>query len=126
MEAPTQCSDPVISRTSLMDRSGSASSRLARPRHTVCFLPVATHVGGNAKINRDGNNGLLVHEGDSSVLTDAMLRLLHDPVFSAYFGQDACLGQNGREFGLREFGFPRLIENADQLFMELLQSRGLQ
>jgi L-malate glycosyltransferase len=81
---------------------------------------IATRVGGNAEIIQDGKNGLLVPAEDSSALADAMLRMLRDPAFSAR------LGQNGREFVLREFSFARLIENTDQLYTELLRSRGLQ
>ena len=81
---------------------------------------IATRVGGNAEIIQDGKNGLLVPAEDSSALAGAMLRLLRDPAFSV------SLGQNGRDFVLREFSFARLIEKTDQLYTELLGSRGMQ
>ena len=81
---------------------------------------IATRVGGNAEIIQDGKNGLLVPAEDSSALAGAMLRLLRDPAFSV------SLGQNGRDFVLREFSFARLLEKTDQLDTELLGSRGMQ
>lgn len=81
---------------------------------------IATQVGGNAEIIRHGDNGLLVPAQDPSRLADAMLQLLRDPALSAR------LGQKGREFVLREFSFSRMIDKTDQLYTELLQSRGMQ
>ena len=81
---------------------------------------IATRVGGNAEIIQDGNNGLLVPAEDSAALANATLRLLRDATFSA------SLGQNGRDFVLREFSFARLIDKTDQLYTELLRSRGVQ
>ncbi|SRR5579871_1140209 len=81
---------------------------------------IATRVGGNAEIIQDGKNGLLIPAEDSSALARAILTLLRDPAFSAR------LGQNGRDSVLQEFSFARLIEKTDQLYTELLQSRGLQ
>lgn len=81
---------------------------------------IATRVGGSAEIIQDGKNGLLTPTEDSSALAGAILRLLRDPSLSAR------LGQNGRDYVLQEFSFARLIEKTDQLYTELLQTRGLQ
>ena len=81
---------------------------------------VASRVGGNAEIIQDGKTGLLVPPEDSSALAAALLRLLRDPGFAA------SLGKNGREYVAAEFSFQRMIENTDQLYSELLRSRGVQ
>ena len=79
---------------------------------------VASRVGGNAEIVEDGKTGLLVPPEDSSALGEALLRLLRDPGFAA------SLGKNGREYVASEFSFQRMIQNTDQLYTELLRSRG--
>jgi glycosyltransferase involved in cell wall biosynthesis len=79
---------------------------------------VASRVGGNAEIVQDGKTGLLVAPEDSFALAEALLRLLRDP------GLAASLGKNGREYVASEFSFQRMIANTDQLYTELLRSRG--
>jgi L-malate glycosyltransferase len=79
---------------------------------------VASRVGGNVEIIREGKTGLLVPPEDSSALAGALLSLLRDPGFAA------SLGKNGREYVASEFSFQRMIENTDQLYTELLRSRG--
>jgi len=81
---------------------------------------VASRVGGNAEIVQDGQTGLLVPPEDSSALGEALLRLLRDPGFAA------SLGKNGREYVASEFSFQRMIQNTDQLYTELLRSRGVE
>src|SRR5579859_1733433 len=89
--------------------------------YLAAALPtVASRVGGNAEIIQDGKNGLLVPPEDSTALASALLRLLRDPEFAA------TLGKNGREYVAGEFSFQRLIEKTDQLYTELLRSRGLE
>lgn len=79
---------------------------------------VATRVGGNAEIIRDGKTGLLVSPDDSSALAGAILRLLRDPALRA------SLARNGREYVASEFSFQKMIQNTDQLYTELLHARG--
>lgn len=81
---------------------------------------VASRVGGNAEIVEDGKTGLLVPPQDSSALAEALLRLIRDPDFAAR------LGKNGREYVASHFSFQRMIENTDQLYTELLRSRGVE
>ena len=81
---------------------------------------VASRVGGNAEIVQDGKTGLLVPPEDSSALGEALLRLLRDP------GLAASLGKKGREYVASEFSFQRMIANTDQLYTELLRSRGVE
>jgi glycosyltransferase involved in cell wall biosynthesis len=81
---------------------------------------VASHVGGNVEIIEDGKTGLLVPPDNPSALSEALLRLLRDPDFAAN------LGNRGREYVISEFSFPRMIENTDQLYTELLRQRGIE
>jgi glycosyltransferase involved in cell wall biosynthesis len=79
---------------------------------------VATRVGGNTEIIQDGKTGLLIPPEDSAALAEGILRLLREPGFAA------SLGKNGREYVASEFSFKKMIENTDQLYTELLHSRG--
>ncbi len=81
---------------------------------------VASRVGGNVEILRDDKTGLLVPPEDSTALAEALLRLLRDPEFSVR------LGKSGREYVASEFSVQRMIANTDQLYTELLRSRGVE
>ncbi|HKV81095.1 MAG TPA: heparinase II/III family protein [Candidatus Sulfotelmatobacter sp.] len=80
---------------------------------------IASRVGGNVEIIHEGKTGLLVPADEPSALAAAVLRLLHDPSLAAE------LGRNGRSFVSAEFSFKRMIEKTDQMYIELLQSRGV-
>ena len=79
---------------------------------------IASRVGGNVEIIQEGKTGLLVPPDEPSALAAALLRLLRDFRFAAE------LGRNGRNFVSAEFSFERMIEKTDQMYTELLQSRG--
>ncbi len=81
---------------------------------------VASRVGGNAEIIEDGETGLLIPPQDSAALSAAVLRLMRDPDLAA------GLGEKGREFVASHFSFSRLVENVNQLYTELLHSRGVE
>jgi L-malate glycosyltransferase len=81
---------------------------------------VASRVGGNCEIVQDGVTGLLVPPGNSAALAEALLRLLHDP------NAAVSMGARAREFVSAHFSFQRMIEKTDQLYSELLRSRGLE
>jgi glycosyltransferase involved in cell wall biosynthesis len=81
---------------------------------------VASRVGGNAEIVQDGKTGLLVPPQDSYALAEALLRLLRNPDFAA------GMGMKGRECVAAHFSFQRMVENTDQLYTELLLSRGVE
>jgi glycosyltransferase involved in cell wall biosynthesis len=104
------------------------AARLGLERH---FLPnavleylaaglptVASGVGGNVEIIRDGATGLLVPPEDSDALAAALLRLLRDP------GLARRLAEDGHRFVAENFSFERLIADVDCLYTELLQKRG--
>jgi L-malate glycosyltransferase len=81
---------------------------------------IATRVGGNVEIIQEGKTGLLVPPGESSALAAALLHLLRDPSFAAE------LGRNGQSFVSAEFSFQHMIAKTDQMYTELLQSRGVE
>lgn len=81
---------------------------------------IASRVGGNVEIVQDRKTGLLVTANDPAALREAILRLLRDPLYARE------LGSNGRVLVTVEFSFQRLIEKTDQMYTELLQSRGVE
>lgn len=84
-------------------------------------LPTITsRVGGNDEIVEDGKTGLLVPPENSGALAQGLLRLMRDPDFAV------ALGKRGREYVASHFSFERMIENTDQLYTELLRSRGME
>jgi len=79
---------------------------------------VATNVGGNTEIVEDGVTGLLVPPDNAELLAAAVLRLLRAPDL-------ACrLGDRGREYVRRTFGFDKLVEQIEGVYSELLERRG--
>jgi len=75
---------------------------------------VATRVGGNPEIVRDGETGLLVPSGDPPALAEALVALLDDPARRDAFGAA----------GLRRaqsvFSLPGMIEQYERLYETLI------
>jgi L-malate glycosyltransferase len=83
-------------------------------------LPIiATNVGGNPEVITDGVNGLLVPPQDSAALARAMARLLEQPEVARRFGQTA------RETAAREYSLDCLLRRTADLYVSLLERRGL-
>jgi glycosyltransferase involved in cell wall biosynthesis len=81
-------------------------------------LPVvATDVGGNREVVRDGESGLLVPVTDPAALADAMLALLRDPARSVR------MGNAGRARVEAEFNIDRTVAAYQQAYLELLGRR---
>jgi len=78
---------------------------------------VASNVGGNAEIVKDGVTGLLVPPDNAELLATAVLRFLHDPDLARR------LGQSGTEYVRQTFSFERLVEQTEVLYSELLGRR---
>lgn len=77
-------------------------------------LPVvASQVGGNPELVRDGETGLLVPPQDAGALAAALLRLLRDDPLASR------LGQGGHAWVKNHFSFERLVEETGQLYEEL-------
>jgi glycosyltransferase involved in cell wall biosynthesis len=81
---------------------------------------VASQVGGNAELIEEGKTGLLIPPADSSALANALLRILRDTDLAEK------LGKSARQYVASHFSFERLVKNTDELYTELLRSRGLE
>ncbi len=79
---------------------------------------VATAVGGNAEIVRDGVTGLLVPAQDSQALANALSRLLRDPELAKRLAKD------GQQYVIDNFSFERLVREVDGMYSELLRGKG--
>jgi len=79
---------------------------------------VASNVGGNVEIIKDGETGLLVPPQDSEALATALLRLLRHPDLASR------LARNGHEYVRQNFSFERLIADTDKLYTEILERKG--
>jgi glycosyltransferase involved in cell wall biosynthesis len=81
-------------------------------------LPVvATNVGGNPEMVRDGETGVLVPPRDPEALSQAMIRFLESPTLSHQ------LGQAGREWVSRNFSIESAVRKTEQLYLRLLAQR---
>jgi glycosyltransferase involved in cell wall biosynthesis len=81
---------------------------------------VATQVGGNSEIVRDGECGFLVQPGDPGALAEAMLRLME-------LGERErqAMGQRARDQVRAHFGLTRTVERWEELYREVLSRKGL-
>lgn len=71
---------------------------------------VATDVGGNHEIVRDGVNGMLVPAGDASILADALLSMLADA------DSALAMGKAGRDWALSEASFRTMAGRYERLY----------
>jgi glycosyltransferase involved in cell wall biosynthesis len=86
--------------------------------YMAAALPtVASKVGGNVEIVKDGVTGLLVPPENADALAAALLQLLRDP------GLAERLGTNGHEYVRQNFSFEKLVERIDDLYSDLLRTR---
>lgn len=77
---------------------------------------IATAVGGNPELIRDGENGLLVPYGDVPALEQALLRLTSDEDLASRLGAQA--GQDSKAHS-----WPRLVEATLGVFEEAIAMR---
>jgi glycosyltransferase involved in cell wall biosynthesis len=81
-------------------------------------LPVVgTRVGGLPELVRDGATGILVEPRDPAALSNAVARLLDDPLLAAR------MGEAGRLLRDEEYSLEAWIERLEQLYQRLLASR---
>jgi glycogen synthase len=74
----------------------------------ACGIPtIASRVGGNLEIIRDGKSGLLFRKGDASDLAGAIARLAENSVLRAR------LASEGQEVG-RRFSLERMVSEVEQ------------
>jgi glycosyltransferase involved in cell wall biosynthesis len=88
---------------------------------TAAGLPVvATVVGGNQEVVRDGESGLLVPPRDSDALAHAMVRLMDSPE-----AERRSMGARGREHVRINYGLGRVVDRWEALYREVLDRKGL-
>ena len=84
-------------------------------------LPVvATALGGNLEVVRDGVTGLLIPANDSSAQGSALIRLLDDPELAAQ------IAKSGQEHVQSKFSFQRLVQEVEILYSNLLERNNVQ
>jgi len=83
-------------------------------------LPVvATDVGGNAELVRDGETGIIVPPADDARLGAAMLR-----VMSMDRDERLKMGAAGRGYVEREFSMPIVLDRWERLYLSLMNGEG--
>ena len=76
---------------------------------------VATAVGGNRELVRDGETGLLVPSGDREALTNALARLCRDPELAR------GMGRRGAE-AVRSSHEPReVVRRYEEIYRETVE-----
>ena len=80
---------------------------------------VATAVGGNGEVVRDGESGFLVPARDSEVLRAGMLRLMALPE-----EQRRAMGERGREHVRANYGLQRVAERWERVYWDALARKG--
>jgi glycosyltransferase involved in cell wall biosynthesis len=80
---------------------------------------VATRVGGLPDVVDEGEDGFLVELGDAAGLAERLERLARDADLRRRFGE------KGRERVLPRYAVPRLVDDVDALYRELLAEAGL-
>jgi glycosyltransferase involved in cell wall biosynthesis len=81
---------------------------------------VATRVGGNHEVVRDGETGFLVPPRDDSALAQGMLRLMTLPP-----GERRAMGDAGHHHVRAHYGLGRVAERWEELYREVLTRKGL-
>lgn len=82
-------------------------------------LPVvATDVGGNAELVRDGETGIIVRPGDEAELADGMVR-----VMSMSEERRRMMGAAGRAYVEREFSLPAVLDRWEGLYESLIKRK---
>jgi glycosyltransferase involved in cell wall biosynthesis len=80
---------------------------------------VATAVGGNLDLIRDGDNGLLVPPGDPEQMALTAVKLLKNPQWAKR------LGQTARTMVLTHHSANGMVRRLEEIYKELLQRRAL-
>jgi glycosyltransferase involved in cell wall biosynthesis len=81
-------------------------------------LPViATDVGGNGEIIRNGFNGYLVKPHDIEALKVACLKLIDDPCLAALFGK------RGKEILINKFDFQQRTRKEERFYITVIEQR---
>lgn len=81
---------------------------------------VATAVGGNGEVVRDGESGFLVPPRDSEALGAGMLRLMALPS-----QERRSMGERGREHIRANYGLQRVAERWERVYWDAMARKGL-
>jgi glycosyltransferase involved in cell wall biosynthesis len=98
-------------------RAGEGLSGAVRESLAVGRPVVATDVGGNRELVRDGETGLLVPAENHEALADAITRLLEDTVLAAE------LAGAGARYVRENLTVDRMVEATEALYRRILASR---
>jgi glycosyltransferase involved in cell wall biosynthesis len=79
---------------------------------------IATRVGGNAELVREGETGLLIPRQDVDALVNALEKLLTEPRSRQQMGQRAHM------LARRDFCLDRVSSQYEQLYASLLDEKG--
>jgi glycosyltransferase involved in cell wall biosynthesis len=80
----------------------------------ACGLPViATAVGSNPQLVRDGQNGMLVKSEDVDALCSAMIKLAENPSLRIK------MGEKGRSWVETRFSLNQMVKDYSDLYTEL-------
>jgi len=78
---------------------------------------VATRVGGNVLLIKDGKTGILVPAADPAEMASAVCRLANDPVLRARLARQA------REFAVKSFSRRAMIDNYMDIYTDVTRSK---
>ncbi len=78
---------------------------------------IASKVGGNPRVIKDGVNGFLVPAEDWQTLSDKIITLLKDQDLAIRFGKEA------RDFVLKNFYLSEMVSNYMKVYEEVLKGR---
>jgi glycosyltransferase involved in cell wall biosynthesis len=81
---------------------------------------VATRVGGNHEVVRDGETGYLVPPRDDAALAQGMLRLMELPT-----PERGAMGEAGHQHVRSHYSLGRVAERWEELYREVLARKGL-
>jgi glycosyltransferase involved in cell wall biosynthesis len=81
---------------------------------------VATRVGGNHEVVRDGETGFLVPPSDDAALAEGMLKLMALPL-----SERRAMGDAGHHHVRSHYGLGRVAERWEELYREVLARKGL-
>jgi glycosyltransferase involved in cell wall biosynthesis len=95
-------------------RAGEGLSGAVRESLAVGKPVIATDVGGNRELVRDGETGLLVPPDDPDALADAISSLLDDPAMAAR------LARSGAAFVRENLTIERMVEETESLYRKIL------
>ncbi len=99
-------------------RAGEGLSGAVRESLAVGRPVVATDVGGNRELVRDGETGLLVPPEDAEALAAALDRLLGDPELASR------LAGNGARFVRENLTVERMVDETELLYRRVLSEWG--